>query len=56
MMKEALRDSGSGDWQQIALLFFVIFFAAVIVYVFRAGSAERLEPYKQLPLEDEGVS
>jgi cytochrome c oxidase cbb3-type subunit 4 len=50
-MKESFADGWLG---LVGLLFFVCFFAAVLVWLFRPGAKKEFKDYGDIPLKDDG--
>ncbi len=49
-MKQALASADAGT---AGLIIFIVFFAIVLVWVFRPGSKEKFKKFAEIPLKDE---
>ena len=53
MFRDAAKYADPSIWPTVALILFVVFFVGLIIWLYRPGQRSRMEPRKQIPLEEE---
>lgn len=53
MFKDAAGEIDPGVWPTVGLILFVVFFVGVAIWLYWPGRKSDLEPYKEMPLDEE---